>query len=526
MECTNKKRIGVSCVISSAGWLILLLFAVRLFIWHWSIINNPYPEMYREGAMLMSTELLTNGGNPYSLENQPLYTNAYGLGYPLAVYPFALIGGSTFFVHRLVTALFIIASCLLFLSCLLKKGCSKPTAFAVTFFLYASLLLKVLPLSRPDSMGNFLFLAAILIPWHWNFSGRSLVACCFLSICAFYTKAYFFLALPCVICYVFLFVSRRKGLLLALSGGLSLLITAVLLSRICETYFNNTFVLHINAATNSRIHLIRYLSQYFYINIGIIIYLAILIALVLFNWLKNAIKFDYLLWLKKIRKVFSFNYFNLSLIQHEFLYPFFLLCILGPILIFKMGGHQGAMGTYFIQFATPFLLIMFALTMKSAGRYIRSTGYILLLANYIVIVFLFIPQGKPTIEAWKSLDELVSKHEKILNCPLIVDSLMRFDRPVVDSGQTGAFKYSTLGNLPFGFICVDDRKIKNRNRMYLSEIETNVIEKRYDLIILTDNHYNLIPEQFVRKYYKYRQTITIKMVRTGRPKNLDIYEPI
>jgi hypothetical protein len=64
-----------------------------LFSWFvyfsFSTIAMPYQIEYREGAAQVMTHILLMGGNPFSLEYQPLGMNNYGIGYNLLALPFA-----------------------------------------------------------------------------------------------------------------------------------------------------------------------------------------------------------------------------------------------------------------------------------------------------------------------------------------------------------------------------------------------------------------------------------------------------
>ena len=81
----------------------LLILAVQI-----KIITFPYPLELREGAIQLSTHALLNGINPYSLINNPVYINPYGILYNLLVLPFAALFGNSLQLHRLINGLLIL----------------------------------------------------------------------------------------------------------------------------------------------------------------------------------------------------------------------------------------------------------------------------------------------------------------------------------------------------------------------------------------------------------------------------------
>jgi hypothetical protein len=80
---TNLLAIILSLILLTS----LSLISLKLIIHHFQVIGNFFPNEYRESATLLTTDLLLKGGNPYALENQPEYTNVYGIFYHIIVLP-------------------------------------------------------------------------------------------------------------------------------------------------------------------------------------------------------------------------------------------------------------------------------------------------------------------------------------------------------------------------------------------------------------------------------------------------------
>ena len=200
--------------------VLILVFGLAYFIcWlaNYSrvIITTPYPGEYREGAVLLFTDFLIRGVNPLSLANHPLMTNNYGFLYNLVVLPFATVVGNTLAIHRIVSIVFLLASCALIALTLGKAGVAWPFSLASSAIFMAGLLFGVTPLARPDTLGEFFFLLAVLIPWYRKFDSMSLLVSCVASVLAFLAKPYFIFSMAIVSMFLFLFVSKRKGIIYA-----------------------------------------------------------------------------------------------------------------------------------------------------------------------------------------------------------------------------------------------------------------------------------------------------------------------
>lgn len=249
--------------------LLFLLFC-KLLAFQWSLLGNPFPNEYREGSILLTTQALLNGKNPYALAQQPEYTNVYGILYHLVVYPFAKLFGNSFPVHRSVSAAFVLATCGLMVWIMRWMKTPWVINLGASLILYGHLLFYITPLARPDSMGVFLMVLSVILPFRFRYSDRSLIASIILGILAFLTKPYFILGLAFVIAYVFVFQAKGKGLRYAVYAALGFLCTMALMNAWGETYINNTFLIHVNVASKSADFLYKQLNTYAQCNLGLL----------------------------------------------------------------------------------------------------------------------------------------------------------------------------------------------------------------------------------------------------------------
>ena len=73
----------------------VLLIAVSIIYVQLKLIVFPYPLELREGSILLSSQALIDSINPYSLENNPIYINGFGVLYNLVILPFSKSFGNT-----------------------------------------------------------------------------------------------------------------------------------------------------------------------------------------------------------------------------------------------------------------------------------------------------------------------------------------------------------------------------------------------------------------------------------------------
>jgi len=393
----NIKVNPINTIFNGCFFVVLGYFLFKLLLNHYKIIANPFQNELREGAILLTTKALLSGINPYDLDNQPQYTNVYGIFYHLVVYPFVKLFGLNFQIHRLVSATFIIATCIgLFklLSQIFKI--SWLLCFSASIILYSQLIYLVNPLARPDGLGLFIFLIGLYIPWRYQFSRLSLIFSIGLGLLGLLTKPYFFFVIPYVFLYLFIFKSKLKGIRYGILSLFSLIATVTIVNMFFETYFNNTFFAHLNAPIGndylndpyfSIIQFRRYIKHNLGISIICLLIPAIWIISKIFAFFKINKLVDFIskgkIYSKffDIRKKFTnigINLFSLNdpLIKasktKEFKdddidkipvdnsINFVIFCLVISLFIFfaRMGHHHGNWLIYIHQLISPFLLIV------------------------------------------------------------------------------------------------------------------------------------------------------------------------
>ncbi len=522
--------------------LVIVYCLIKAIAYNLFLINFPYQAEYREGSILLATKLLSAGGNPYAIENNPEYTNVYGIVYNLAVYPFAKYFGTTLKIHRSVSAIFILASCIVVFVVMRRKGVKFLFASAGATLLYAHLLFFVTPLSRPDGLGTFIFLLGIVTPWVLNYSVKSLCANIFLGILGFLTKPYFVLSIPFLGLYLFLFKSKKLGVLYGLSAVASLIAIVATISHVSYVYLSNTFFVNLIGAQRDIGHAIHQAKEYLYNNLWITAAMGILLLQGGYKLTAAAIrcKRDRESLLYGVRRDFlaylSIRTLDKPLLGFEFdLFTFFLL---GMALMFflVLGQHTGNFMVYIYQLISPFAIVAGASLVSNSKDLSVFLWHGLMALNLVYISSSsFLPTQQNAVEGWQRLDQLITSKKNIFNSPAIVSTLLDHQRVIYDSGQSEYFYlnydngYSnTSYRGAIKSLLVNDeesRSIRTQGIRYKQTVAAAVKRKDYDLIILTKESSPFIPVDILVANYQFQETITLPMLVGHQTFSLDIWKP-
>ena len=214
----------------------------------------------------------------------------------------------------------------------------------------------------PGSMGTFLFMAILIIPFKRSFDWPSLVWSVVLSLAAFYTKPYFLLALAMVIAYTFLFVSKRRAFVHALLCAAALLVSFMVVRRLFPFYFVYVLVTSYLDSGPSTSHLLLQLvrlRQEFYpvMALGLLVVLAAV-------WMKRGGMAD------APSRTLGVDLRHPALPLLAAKMDYFGFAAIGSTLAFLLvlGPHTGQFMTYAYQLMLPPFLIWLGLHLEPQGR--------------------------------------------------------------------------------------------------------------------------------------------------------------
>ena len=520
--------------------LALLYFGIQLIRYHYLLVTFPYPLESFEGAMLLTTKMLLNGENPYALNNMPVAINVYGIIYHLLAYPFARLWGSIFLVHRALSAVFILLSCILFFVILRRHRINTLYSISAVLIWYASLLYRYTAVAKPDGPGIFLFLLSVFIMYLMQYSTWSLVMSVLLGVLAFYTKPYFVLSIPYLATYLFLFVSKKKAVRYAALSFVLLTTTAFLVNRVSETYFVNTFFNHINVATNDFGQLMLQLQFFALYYSGIILIFLVYLSLFVMDKarsgaLQNLGRATIKQELTKRIHVVSYDkpLFGIA-------FSFSLCCLVLSFLLFyfKLGRHVGNIMTYAYHLITPFFLIyvysLLDVPLKDTSLAKRRANYTYALLLPGILVSLYLLTSSATylkdlsewtdLADWRRIEQITRSHQNIMNSQVLVSLLLEQDKPVYDTGQTEFFQYS---HYPSGLIdgwLLPNAAISQQWAKYASSVKESVRQREFGAIIITRREHRPYLED-LQDYYSRVDKVGVCMFHTAQCALLEIWEP-
>jgi len=494
----NFQKPAILAAILVAGALFF-----NLIYFNYQVIVAQYPHEYREGAMALTTQQLLDHINPYSMDEQPQHINVYGALYHLTVYPFALIFGATLPLHRAVSAFFIMLSCL-WLIFIMKRNEVPLWLSAVGGIVYYSQITSFTSvIARPDSLGVFLFMCTLFLPWAGEFKPRYLgwSALCF--ILSFYVKLYFIVSLPIVALYVFLFKDKVKAIFYFVFSVLLLLISAYLVNKYFPLYFTNTFYYYFNTADpfyDGFLIAVRYLAYFTHDNFSLILLLSI-----------YALEYIYInksTFFKECKDYFKAILISLKTARTtdvKFDYFWFIVLITTLAFLLKLGHHTGGGIDYIHHLITPFLIIIVFrfLAQKALHNKFALYGILLILG----MTFTFFDHRKATdySDQWRAVEKKLSGYKNIFNESAITSILLNQNKYVYNSGHSNEYIGTNMNKSPLY------PEITKRIKVFENEINNKFINKEFDVVVL-DDFTSDISRSILNKYYRPGEIMEAPMI--------------
>lgn len=504
----------------------VLLFAGGFAAIAWSVYFSlivlfiPHQIFWNEGTAQVQTLLFQQGMNPFVLDNQPFGMNNYGMAYSLAVLPFAALFGNTLLVHRSVTFGFIIFSALAGFLTVNRVGKDKLFGLACSAFIMVGLITGQGISAFPSAMGTFLFLAAILIPFARDFDWLSLFISVVASLVAFFTKPYFVLSFGIVVSYLFLFISKKKGLSYGLFFALCFAALLTVFNYVFPLYFINTVLGNIFNSMISREHLIYQLKELFFSFLPILIVLGFVFIPDRFTGQKRG--FQYL------KDIFAPNIseWDKPLLACLPDYLFYSLFVSFMAFVLVLGRHAANNMYYTYQLILPLFFCWFF--GKVIPRNGKNVFFVLL-----VLINLFVWEGKllnPNMlkenssEEWSELLGYMRSSERILNSPTVVSDVIALGMTPVDSGQT-IFFYNILPYPDMILMPVSYEQIRLDGFRFEKLINRQIEKQKYDLVITVKDKGSFFDYGLVEEYYLQVSEITVFMSNVGEQWTMLVWRP-
>ena len=468
MSFTEKHKTGLWIILNSLFFLFCAFIVFKLAKYHFHLITHPYSIEYREGESMAFTQLMSNAKDPFALAYQPSMINNFGIGYNWVMWPFVKIFGSSYLIYRLITAVCLLSCLGLLIVYLRNQKVSWSLVAAGTIAYYAALLYPgtTTVVGGPAGMGTVLMLAAVCIAYFDQYRWRSLILSAFLSILAFYTKLYFLMGGVILAAYLFLFIDRKKGLLFGMIFAGLLSISIFVMNKCFETYFSSTFFVALNSADFDWGYLGQQIKMFGYVNRNFLIPWMLVMVVVCFKKYKECKMFMHV---------------------HTFCFLFTAL-----VMGIRMGGGRGQFMAYYVQLIAPWLIIC-ALIQINRFQWSRILCIILTVIVYCSLNYSFDWSAKDT-QAWEEVRALVKEHKDILNTPIVVSFLVDNHSPIYDDGGMEFSKYGTARDGIWGKFLKPYVPLYFRNIEFFQQMQRDVMNKKFDLILITPWSHLLFPE--------------------------------
>jgi len=507
-------------------WAYLFLLIGAVISIGWSLyfasrtISIPYEIGVREGQPQVLTQMFLKGENPYVFANQPLAYFVYGIGYNAVVLPFAQIFGNTIHIHRVVTLMFILLSTATGFWIVFRKRHKTSLALICSAFFVTAFIGWGGIGSAPTSMGTFLFLIALFVPYIRSFDVAGLAISAIFSLLAFHTKAYFVLSFGIVATYIFFFVSKKK----ALGYGVLFLIlfgaSFALIRIIFPLYF--IFVIYGNASNTFRTfeHLytqLFWLATYFS---------PALILTVIMYWGEFG-KTQKPLILSNFARI-KYDVFNISRPFFETSPDYYFYAFIMSLLAFVtiLGSHVGNYLAYSYELVVPTFLVWFLINYDQKKIFNGFSAALILLNLFCWQYITLNPQmlTQRNSAEWEKLFSYIKPSMKILNSPIITSRMVELGMQPVDGGQTDA-SYLMKPYADNILIGPSYKEYFNNGVAYTKSINDDIKKQKYDLIITTKDVKVFYDLDLISENYKLVNQLVLYMPETEQKWVAQIWEP-
>lgn len=212
-----------------------------------SWITFPYPIEYREVASILPAVSFSNGINPYALNNFPENMYVYGPMYPILLSVFLSFGKNPFLIARCLNLLFLLLFLLLSYWYLRNRKASIISSLiGILILLNSMCFIWQINGARPDTPAIFFgFLAFIFLFKRQKIGLLDLILCSLLCIISYHFKQYMVFSSFIIATYLFLYVSKKSGVIFILSCIILGAASFLLFYKSLPMYYNYSVIHHL-----------------------------------------------------------------------------------------------------------------------------------------------------------------------------------------------------------------------------------------------------------------------------------------
>lgn len=524
---TTSARSSFDSLVAIVYLVCSILFIAALVYHHFQLILYPAPLDLNEGAQVSTTALFASGGSPYSLASQPVRMMVYTPAFNVFVAPFTFLFENSLTLHRVLNGLFLCLTLALFVLVYRRAADGAGYSLSVFGLVYAGFLYYSTPIASPNGLGLFLFFLAIFVPWLKKFSTTSLAFSIVLGILAFYTKQYFIACIGYVALYLFVAVSKKKGVIYFLAAFFTLISSLVVLQAKWPFFLDNTVWSNVTVLemVSSWKTLHAQILEYAVVNSPYLLLLAVCLFSAWRTKSHGAIKVPESIGAGERAGKYAIDIDLLDFEQpllRQAPSVFWVGFTASLVVVFLvLGRNPGNHLTYFFQIVSPFLHVGLLLL---ASRFIALTSLtkLLLIGLFATHYSVLSHDFSYDKESWAKLRTIVSSAENVYATPWLEEEMIKQDKPMFLNAATLYFQFSTSAPA-----WLEEGQVNERNhtiwQQYLDGLEDKIARAEFDAIVV-DPLIGIPPREFsdtprnlnklLRKHY--RRTDVIKMKMTDR----------
>ena len=497
-------------VVNAAAVVVSAVWFLALFQAHLKMMAQPGPQEVNEPAIWHTTWLLAHGRNSFSAVELPGSALCFTPFYNFVMLAFKPLLGIDYPAHRLVNLVFLVAALALIVRAVCRAGAGLGIALLMAVYYYWMSMNNIELTARPDTLGLFLFLLALLVPWENGYSRRATLFGLGCAVLAFHCKFYFAVAGCATLLSVFFLKSKLEGLRLGVlffaALGASFLVLCFFFPYL---YIMTVIVQRGAAALNSNDAISEMHTNLLFARGWPFM---VLLGFGLGAWLWER-------WRRRRAANGGDAGRKLGAEDRRLLLLGVALWIFFALVYFYMGRNAGAYFTYHLHLLFP---LMFVLGGYAAKRIGARIGFGVLLMVFVTWKMEVWPVPD-SVAPYRRMEQLIMREPgEILGIASQTDIFERLNRRVLHNGNTmfigSAFADNGIGRDPM--IALLARKLEEIEH----EVTRKVEAREFALVFSEFDLPYFCTEATLRKYYDMTEQIDYytyfghSPVRVWRPK--------
>jgi hypothetical protein len=324
-----------------------------------------------------------------------------------------------------------------------------------------------------------------------------------------------------VAAYMFLFVSKKKGLIYGTGVLAVLILTLLFINFFLKCYFLDVILSNAGNSILSTSHMVEQSTRFITIFLPSFLMFLLAVFAKRGNHPLPAIK-------KNLAKQDWLNIFHLDqpLLRLSLNYFWFFFLCSTAVVVCWLGRHMGSYMSYYFQLITP-ALVLGVFQHKDILRNHAVVTVPLILINISIICLVALYPNRLSLsqeKEWKKLYQYLGNSSQVLNSPVLVPEMIRLGLMPVDSGQSEYFfSIMPYGPNPFA---PDYKAVRLQGINYLRSIRTKVLHQRFDHVMITfDPGYSpFAGRAVIDKYYDRVELLHLAMPQTNQYWTIEISE--